>query len=225
MNKSSFFIILLFSYYYSSSQVGIGTTNPQAQLDVTGGNVRFSNYGTGTITGNEVYLLGVESDGDVVESALSTIDRPGLQYYTWDTGNVSQPNIDNKRNLGLSTSQGVHNGELNNVARTAIAPDNNGYIIRYVGTFRVNNTGTFTFNARSDDGSRIYIDDVLVLENWFDQSPTTRSNSVTLARGEHKIEFWYYENLGGDFMEFTWGANPDSYTLGSTINANQFFVK
>ncbi|GAA3616058.1 hypothetical protein GCM10022396_37700 [Flavivirga amylovorans] len=219
--------MLFFSSYYSISQVGIGTTNPQAQLDVSGGNVRFSNYGTGTVTGTELYLLAVENDGDLVEIPISSnyIDQPGLQYYTWDIPSTSQPNIDNKRTLGTSTSQGLINGHLDDAARAAIAPDNNGYIIHYVGTMRVNNTGIFTFNARSDDGSRIYIDNVLVVENWFNQAPTTVSNSVTLARGDHRIEFWYYEYRFGQFMEFTWGINPDSYPVGSVINASQFFVK
>ncbi|AUP80417.1 PA14 domain-containing protein [Flavivirga eckloniae] len=225
MKKIAYSMLLFCIHYSGFSQVGIGTTNPQAQLDVTGGNVRFSDYGTGTITGTETYLLSVDSDGNIIESPLNTVNRTGLQYYTWDISNTSQPNIDNIRALGVSTSQGVHNGNLNDAARAAIAPDNNGYIIYYTGTIRVNNTGTFTFNARSDDGSRIYIDNVLVLENWFDQPSTTRSNSVTLAQGDHKIEFWYYENTISEFMEFTWGANPDSYPVGSIINANQFFTK
>ncbi|MDO5971583.1 PA14 domain-containing protein [Flavivirga aquimarina] len=225
MNKNLCLIVLILNGYYSLSQVGIGTTNPQAQLEVSGGNVRFSNYGTGTVTGVETYLLGVDSDGDIVESSLNSINQPGLQYYTWDIANTTEPNIDNKRTLGIPTSQGVFNGDLDDTARTSIEPDNIGYILNYVGTIRVENTGVFTFNARSDDGSRIYIDNVLVVENWSDQSPVTISNSVTLARGEHRIEFWYYQNTGGGFMQFTWGTNPDSYTVNSTINANQFFVK
>ncbi len=56
--------------------VGIGTTSPDAKLDVEGGNVRFSDYGGGTYdTGNETYLLGVEADGDVIEVALDDIDN------------------------------------------------------------------------------------------------------------------------------------------------------
>ena len=106
-------------------------------------------------------------------------------------------------------------------------------IIDYVKQYRTDitlitygkNTGTFTFESRSDDGSRIYIDDVLVVESWFDQGSTTRSNSIDLSKGEHKIEFWYYENSGFDFMRFRWLANPDGYTVNSEIDAMQFYVK
>jgi len=218
-------IFFLFSLTISFSQVGIGTTNPQAQLDVTNGNVRFSSYGSGSLkSGNEIYILGVEADGDIVEVTDSFMNNRGLQYFTWNTANIATPAITDIRVLGLSTSSGLWTADLNNAARASIAPDADGYIIRYVGTLNVENTGSFTFSARSDDGSRIYIDDVLVVENWFDQPPVTRTGTINLAKGQHRIEFFYYENGGGDFMEFTWGANPDGYTVGNTLSASDFFV-
>jgi len=56
----------------SGKNFGIGTTTPDAKLDVENGTVRFSDYGSGTTTGTETYLLGVESDGDVVEVDLAS---------------------------------------------------------------------------------------------------------------------------------------------------------
>ena len=48
--------------------VGIGDPTPDAKLDVEGGTVRFSDYGIGNHNpGSESYLLGVDSDGDVIE--------------------------------------------------------------------------------------------------------------------------------------------------------------
>nr|MUH41747.1 hypothetical protein [Zobellia laminariae] len=51
----------------SSDEVGIGTSSPDARLDVEGGTVRFSDYGSNAITGTATSLLGVEADGDLVE--------------------------------------------------------------------------------------------------------------------------------------------------------------
>ena len=101
---------------------------------------------------------------------LNTIELDsGLQYYTWDIANTNQPNINNKRTIGVPTSSGRFTGLLNDAGRGSINPDSQGYILCYMGTLKVKNTGTFTFESRSDDGSRIYIDDVLVVESWFDQ--------------------------------------------------------
>ncbi len=192
--------------------------------NVSGGILTTSNYLDSNNNNQNTFdedILWIQSNGTNWQQINTKPSKnTGLQYYKWNTGNFTQPNINSKRSLGVSTSQGVSNIPLNNTSSGNIAPDNDGYILLYTGTLTVNNTGYFTFNARSDDGTRIYLDDVLVLENWFDQGTTTRSATVNLAKGDHRIEFWYYENTGGDFMEFTWGNNPHGYTVGSPIESN-----
>ncbi|MFT4665567.1 MAG: hypothetical protein ACI8YQ_002784 [Polaribacter sp.] len=59
----------------SGGDVGVGTTTPDARLDVEGGNVRFSDYGGGTyldvadtlVLADATYALAVDTNGDVVE--------------------------------------------------------------------------------------------------------------------------------------------------------------
>ena len=51
----------------SDGFVGIGDPTPDAKLDVEGGTVRLSDYGSGTNNGSESFLLGVDSEGDVIE--------------------------------------------------------------------------------------------------------------------------------------------------------------
>jgi len=188
--------------------------------------VDLTNTNQTTITSESIlWIKSDDTNWQQINNNGNTTNSRGLQYYTWDIANTSQPDIDNIRSLGVSTSQGLFLIALNDTSRATITSDTDGYILFYSGVINVQNTGSFTFNARSDDGSRIYIDDVLIVENWFDQGSTTRSGSATLAAGEHKIEFWYYENGGGDFMQFTWGANPDGYVIGGDIEATAFFVK
>ena len=50
-----------------SGNVGVGTTSPAAKLDVDGGSLRLSDYGTGSFTDTATYILAVDTVGDVIE--------------------------------------------------------------------------------------------------------------------------------------------------------------
>jgi type II secretory pathway pseudopilin PulG len=66
--------------------------------------------------------------------------------------------------------------------------------------------GTYTFALGSDDGSRLYIDGVLVLDRWLYQSypvpqPTVAS---TLSAGNHTIVMEYFESSGNARATLHW---------------------
>lgn len=67
---------------------------------------------------------------------------------------------------------------------------NNNFLVVFTGTIVVRNTGDFTFTSNSDDGSRIFVDEPLILDDWINQvAGSTVSSTVTLATGRHDIEF------------------------------------
>ncbi|MEM6801333.1 MAG: hypothetical protein AAF696_08000, partial [Bacteroidota bacterium] len=70
--------------------VGIGTTSPGAKLDVDGGSLKLSDYGTGSKTGSATYGLAVDADGDVIETNTSkssqTFYPPALAIDASSTG-------------------------------------------------------------------------------------------------------------------------------------------
>ena len=244
---TAFFIVLSF---ITKAQVGIGTTNPQAELEVDGGNVRFSDYGTNIHAGTPVCILGVEADGDIIESPLALgTDIVGLQHYIWtgfDTlAGANPPGINvvdtNEITLhippsgtapvGAPTESGIYTGSMrlaNDAAfnTAGLRPVNDRYLIVFTGTLIVENTGEFTLTSSSDDGARIFIDEAMVLNDWFSHGAiNTFDTTVTLAKGRHDIEFWYFENTGGQTLNFSWGTNPDGYPVGSAIQANQFIIE
>jgi PKD repeat protein len=64
--------------------------------------------------------------------------------------------------------------------------------------------GIYRFYARVDDGVRLWIDGVLVINQWHDSAPTTYSAEVNLTDGWHNLEMEYYERGGGALAQLTW---------------------
>lgn len=56
--------------------------------------------------------------------------------------------------------------------------------------------GCYFFHTRADDGIRLYIDEVLVINAWFDQVSEDRFYQKEMTAGPHTIRVDYYE-LGG----------------------------
>jgi glucose/arabinose dehydrogenase len=57
--------------------------------------------------------------------------------------------------------------------------------------------GEYEFAATADDGVRLYVDGVRVIDKWIDQGPTTYRTTLPLDGGPHRIVMEYYENGSG----------------------------
>jgi glucose/arabinose dehydrogenase len=70
--------------------------------------------------------------------------------------------------------------------------------------------GDYAFTVTADDGVRLYIDGVKVIDKWVDQSPTSYSVTRELTEGTHEIVMEYYERGGGAVARLTFGpaASP-----------------
>jgi hypothetical protein len=71
--------------------------------------------------------------------------------------------------------------------------------------------GTYRFTVRADDGVRLWIDDVLVLDRWIEQPATTYTVDRTLTAGYHSIRLEYLEAAGEALIQLSWavlGAPP-----------------
>ncbi len=64
--------------------------------------------------------------------------------------------------------------------------------------------GTYRFEATMDDGARIYIDDVLVLNAWSDGPSRQVTATYSLAAGSHDVRVEYYERAGQASLLVTW---------------------
>ena len=55
---------------------------------------------------------------------------------------------------------------------------------RWTGEVEIPSTGTWTFHTQTDDGVRLWVNDVLVLENWTDHGSTHDAGEINLKGGQ-----------------------------------------
>lgn len=73
-------------------------------------------------------------------------------------------------------------------------------ISRMSGKILIPDNGSYTFGTSSDDGSVVYIDGQLVVNNNFYQGRTRRTGAITLTAGLHDIEVGFFEGGGGNSL-------------------------
>ncbi len=75
----------------------------------------------------------------------------------------------------------------------------------------------YTFELNSDDGSRLFIDDDLLLNYWGRHEMTPRQTRVYLPAGLHRIRISYQELDGWAGVQFRAGASNTGLTLDIPI--------
>ena len=64
--------------------------------------------------------------------------------------------------------------------------------------------GLYRFDVTVDDGVRLFVDDVLVVDAWVDGPPRLVTGTQSLAAGPHQVRVEYYENAGQATLQVTW---------------------
>lgn len=94
-------------------------------------------------------------------------------------------------------------GGVNNLGQPAY------FSIRWSGQVRAEKSETYTFYTQSDDGVRVYIDGVLVINNWTVHGSVENTSTTTFnwtADSMHDIVVEYYENYGQAVIQLKWSS-------------------
>src|SRR5512135_3333208 len=78
-----------------------------------------------------------------------------------------------------------------------------GFSVRWTRTLQLD-AGVHRFSLRSDDGVRLWIDGMFLIDEWHDSSGQTYTRDVQLAAGKHAIQIEYFENTGGASIYFSY---------------------
>src|SRR5690606_16360521 len=83
------------------------------------------------------------------------------------------------------------------------------FSVRWTRTLNFN-PGTYRFDVFSDDGVRLWVNNVLVIDQWRNQSDGRFSANVNLS-GNANLRVEYFENAGRAAISVAWsppGGNP-----------------
>lgn len=107
-----------------------------------------------------------------------------------------------------------------------------GFCIRWRGYLQVDVDGDYTFYLTTDDGSRMWVDGVQIIDNWGHHAPVEKTATVTLEKGEHEIRVDYYEDYGWASAHLEWSGPSIERThdipvrpLSSAFGDPVFFVR
>ena len=93
-------------------------------------------------------------------------------------------------------------GLFNNFSIDVDKKDNFGHT--FTGYIAINEQGMYHFETVSDDGSRLLINDQLVVDNDGLHSKTSKSSSVYLDKEKYKIVVEYFERGGQESLKVNW---------------------
>jgi len=105
------------------------------------------------------------------------------------------------------------------------------YSIEWKGYIDIPETGIYTFLTISDDGSWLFIDDNLVVDNGGPHGKVKKKGQIHLLKGLHEIKIRYFQIGGFAVLEVLWENDqipraplPASILLPSTTNTASFWI-
>ena len=84
----------------------------------------------------------------------------------------------------------------------------NDWTVRYTGKIQAPVAGTYTFELQSNDGSRLFINTIEVIDHDGTQAFTTKTGTITLTEGFHDIEVHFYDGSGAAGLQLRWKVPP-----------------
>lgn len=77
------------------------------------------------------------------------------------------------------------------------------FALRLNGTVGIEKAGMYYFSTTSDDGSRLWVDGNLVVDNWGLHGVKNVIGEVSLSQGYHKVQVQFFNNEHGAHLEMT----------------------
>lgn len=149
------------------------------------------------------------------ENPPTTLSGLNVSYFMLPAGLTALPNFNNLSAALQTTATTLNFPSTTGNFSTSGRADNVGAI--YTGYINITTIGQYTFFAESDEGSRLYIGDTLVVDNDGAHAMQEASGSIGLGIGKHAFRVEYFENTdaAGLIVRFQ-GPSISKQVIGSS---------
>ena len=124
-------------------------------------------------------------------------DRPGVYYQTYAGDWDRLPDFDKLKPF--------KKGVIDNLSPT-IAGLEDHFGVRHTGFLIIEKSGEYEFSTNSDDGSRFYVGDRLVVNNDGVHGGITKKGTISLAPGKHAFTLLFFDKEGGEHNHVSWSG-------------------
>jgi hypothetical protein len=118
--------------------------------------------------------------------------KPGLQYAYYEQSEEHRP-----EKLPDFTRMKPKDFGIADKCDLRRAQRNEYFALKFEGFIKVPTGGIYTFYTDSDDGSRLYIDSVEVVENDYSHPMKEESGQIALRAGAYPFKLTFYQGMGG----------------------------
>ncbi|MEM8668702.1 MAG: PVC-type heme-binding CxxCH protein [Planctomycetota bacterium] len=133
------------------------------------------------------------------ESAGQSLREPGIEveYFYPSANDVAMETLDAMKPVDTGVVPRI-------VMNVPQKKQNDRFALRFSGNLSVAESGRYRFFVASDDGSRIYLNDKLLVNNDGKHGMSEKSQEIDLPAGVHNLIVTYFDNGGGDGLQVTW---------------------
>lgn len=141
-------------------------------------------------------------------SGLSSIDEESMEYLPAKNIKVKQQGVSYTYYEGtrfkstdqIKSTKPIKTGTLNNISiAPATAQDSMAFTFKT--WIKIPEKGVYRFYTYSDDGSRLFIDGKLVVDNDGSHSMRRKDGKIALEAGFHELDVLYFEDYMGEMLE------------------------
>ena len=176
---------------------------------VSGISAAYSLLGVTTAEKTMPYFIQAMNGGSTIGSPSPTVTinclsgtglRGDYYTYTWGSGNWYPAPI------RLTRTDTMVNFSWGTGSPDVSLPSDN-FSVQWTGKVQALCSDTYTFYTDSDDGVRLWVNGVLVINNWTDHPSTQDSGTIVLEQGKrYDITLNYYEHLTNAVIKLSWSS-------------------